>query len=127
CDPACTRGIVNPTHNTYPNGQFTWDHTFSPTIINEFRAGYTSFLNIINTGTPGVPQVTLDDGNAGFGSYNGYPQFFKEHEYSYGDMLSINHGSHNIRIGGDIKRNIENSEFNVARPSYEFFDSIYFA
>ena len=127
CDPACTRGFTNPTDNVYPNGQFSEVHTFSPSVINEFRAGYTSFVQKIGTALPGVPQLTLDDGNAGFGSYNGYPQLFKEHEYSYSDMVSINHGSHNIKVGGDIKRNIENSEFNVARPSYEFSDSIWMA
>jgi hypothetical protein len=127
CDPACTRGFTNPTHNVYPTGQITWDHTFSSRIINELRAGYTGFYQVIGAATAGVPQVTLDDGNAGFGSYNGYPQLFKEHEYSYGDMVSISHGSHNIKIGAEFKRNIENSEFNVARPSYEFTDSIWFA
>jgi len=39
----------------------------------------------------------------------------------------FSHGSHNIKIGADVKRNIENSEFNVARPSYEFTDTIWFA
>ena len=127
CDPACTRGFTNPTHNVYPHGTITWDRTITPKIINEARFGYTGFYQKIGTATPGVPQLTFDDGNAGFGSYNGYPQLFKEHEYSYGDMLSINHGKHNMKIGMDFKRNIENSEFNVARPSYEFFDSIWFA
>ncbi len=127
CDPACTRGFTNPTHNIYPNGVFTWDHTFSAKVINEFRAGYNSSIQIIGASLAGVPQVAFDDGNAGFGSYNGYPQLFKEHQYIYSDMVSINHGSHNFKIGADIKRNIENSEFNVARPSYEFFDTIYFA
>jgi hypothetical protein len=127
CTPNCTRGFVNPTRNIYPNGQFTWDHTFSPRIVNEFRAGYTENNQAISAGLPGVPQVYFDDGTAGFGSYSGYPQFFKEHQYSYGDMVSISKGSHNIKIGVDIKRNIENSVFNVARPSYEFSDSIFFA
>ena len=54
-------------------------------------------------------------------------RFFKEHQYSYSDMVSINKGSHNIKIGVDVKRNIESSEFNVARPSYEFNDTIFFA
>jgi Carboxypeptidase regulatory-like domain/TonB dependent receptor len=127
CDPACTRGFNNPTDNVYPNGQFTWDHTFGTNVVNEFRAGYTSFVQKINASFAGVPQLAFDDGNAGFGSYNGYPQLFKEHEYMYSDMVSINHGSHNIKVGGDVKRNIENSEFNVARPSYEFLDTIWFA
>ncbi len=63
----------------------------------------------------------------GFGSYNGYPQFFKEHDYSYGDMVSISHGNHNMKTGVDFKRNLENSEFDIARGSYYFFDSLYFA
>jgi outer membrane receptor protein involved in Fe transport len=127
CTPACTRGFTNPTHNVYPNGQITWDHTFSSKIINEFRVGYTGFYQEIGTSLPGVPQIGMDDGVSGFGSYNGYPQLFKEHEYSYSDMVSINHGSHNIKIGVDIRRNLENSNFNVARPSYEFFDTMFFA
>ena len=63
----------------------------------------------------------------GFGSYAGYPQFFKEHIYTYSDMVSISHGNHNIKIGADFRRNIENSEFSVARPSYEMFDPLFFA
>ena len=101
--------------------------TISPTVVNEFRAGYTQNNTGIVTNYPGVPQVYFDDGTAGFGSYTGYPQFFKEHDYSYGDMVSISHGKHSIKVGVDIKRNIENSEFNVARPSFEMFDLGYFA
>jgi hypothetical protein len=127
CTPLCSRGFTNPTRNIYPNGQFTWDHTFSPRVVNEFRAGYTENNQRIGAGLPGIPQVGFDDGSVGFGSYAGYPQFFKEHQYSYGDMLSISKGSHNIKIGADIKRNIENSEFNVARPSYYFYDPLFFA
>ena len=42
-------------------------------------------------------------------------------------MVSISHGKHSIKVGVDLKRNIENSEFNVARPSFEMFDLGYFA
>src|SRR5258706_1490575 len=42
-------------------------------------------------------------------------------------MVSISKGKHSIKIGLDVRRNIENSEFNVGRPSYSFFDPIYFA
>ena len=127
CNDACFRGFSNPGQNYLPNAQFSFVHTFSPRIVNEARVGYTQNNTQIGASIPGVPQVFFDDGTAGFGSYNGYPQFFKEHIYSYGDMLSISHGSHSFKIGGDIRRNIENSEFNVARPSYEFFDSVFFA
>ncbi len=127
CQSNCTRGFTNPTRNIFPAGQAVWDHTFSANIVNEARAGYTMNNTGISTGTPGVPSIYFDDSSTGFGSYSGYPQFFKEHIYTYGDMLSINHGSHNLKVGVDIKRNIENSEFNIARPSYEFSDPIFFA
>ena len=127
CDAACTRGFTNPTRNFDPNGQLSYVRTISPTIINEARIGYTQNNLGIVTSKPGVPSIYFDDGTAGFGSYSGYPQFFKEHDYSYGDMVSISHGKHSIKVGVDFKRNLENSRFNVARPSYEMFDPTYFA
>ena len=127
CDSACTRGFSNPSRSFFPNGQLSFVHTFNASIVNELRVGYTQNNTGITTSKPGVPSIYFDDGTAGFGSYSGYPQFFKEHDYSYGDMVSISHGKHSIKVGVDFKRNLENSEFNVARPSYEMFDPIYFA
>lgn len=127
CYSYCTRGFLNPSVDHYPTGQLSWVHTFSPTILNEFRAGYTQLNQAITTSLPGVPAVSFGDGVAAFGSYNGYPQFFKDHEYSYGDMVSISHGNHSFKIGADLRRNLENSQFNVARPSYIFNNPLYFA
>lgn len=127
CNDNCTRGFKNPNNDHFPNGQFNFVHTFSPKILNELKLGYTQNNTEINTNHPGVPDVSFDDGVAGFGSYNGYPQFFKDHVYSYGDMVSINHGNHSFKIGADLRRNLENSEFNVARPSYGFTDPLFFA
>ncbi len=131
CNPACTRGFTNPAVSLFPGGQASWVHTFSPTILNEARVGYQQNRTLISTAIPGVPQIgvggTLDDGTAGFGSYSGYPQFFKEHIYTYSDLVSISHGKHNLKMGVDFRRNIETSEFSVARPSYEFFDPLFFA
>src|SRR5262249_39922656 len=54
-------------------------------------------------------------------------QTFHENVYTYADLVSISHGKHNVRTGADVRRNIENSNFNVGRPSYYFFDSLFFA
>ena len=126
-DTACARNFTNPTKDYFPNGQFSFVHTFSPTLLNEVRLGYTQNNSNIHVSLPGVPSIYFVDGTAGFGSYSGYPQVFKEHDYSYSDMVSISHGNHSIKVGADIKRNIENSEFNVARPSYPFLDPLFFA
>jgi Carboxypeptidase regulatory-like domain/TonB dependent receptor len=120
--------FLNPVLQKYPNGQISYIHTFSPAVLNEFRAGYT--LNVtgdVTTATPGVPDLRFDDSSMGFGSYAGYPQTFHENVYTYSDMVSISHGKHSMKVGVDFRRNIENSEFNVARPSYYFFDPLFFA
>ncbi len=127
CSNSCMRGFTNPQIIRTPNGQFGWVHTFTPTILNEFRAGYSQDVNLINTGQGGVPSTGFDDGSVGFGSYSGYPQFFKENVYTYSDMVSVSHGNHNMKIGVDFRRNIENSEFNVARPQGYFYDPLFFA
>ena len=106
--------FLNPVIQKFPNGQISYVHTFSPAVLNEFRAGYT--LNVtgdVTTATPGVPDLRFDDGSMGFGSYAGYPQTFHENIYTYSDMVSISHGKHSLKAGVDIRRNIENSEFNV--------------
>ena len=127
CNAACTRGFSNPTRNNFPQGSLSWVHTFTPTILNEARLGYLQNNTAITVNAGGVPAIGFADGTAGFGSYNGYPQSFKENIYTYSDMVSIGHGNHNMKIGVDFRRNIENSEFNVARPSYYFYDQIFFA
>jgi hypothetical protein len=120
-------GFKNPQEIYSPNFQASWVHPFSPNWVNEARVGYSRNRNDITTSTPGVPSIGFDDTSAGFGSYSGYPQLFRENVYSYGEMMSFVKGKHNIKAGADFRRNIENSEFSVARPSYYFFDQLFFA
>jgi hypothetical protein len=127
CNAACTRGFSNPNRSNFPQGSLSFVHTFSPSVLNEFRAGYLQNNTIITVKDGGVPAIGFADGTAGFGSYNGYPQGFKENIYTYSDLVSIGHGNHNMKVGVDFRRNIENSEFNVARPSYYFYDQVFFA
>jgi outer membrane receptor protein involved in Fe transport len=125
---AAVRGFSNPTRSNFPAGTASWVHTFSPSVLNEVRAGYVQNNTDITVSTGGVPQVHFSDpSEVGFGSYNGYPQNFKENIYTYSDMVSIGHGNHNFKIGADFRRNIENSEFNVGRSSYYFYDQVFFA
>jgi hypothetical protein len=121
------RGFTNPDNYWQGNAQFSYTHTFSPTLLNEFRAGYASNREGIIPAIPGVPAISFADGGTGFGSYNGYPQIFREHIYTFSDMVSVTAGKHNFKIGFDARRNMENSEFNVGRPSYIFFDQLFFA
>jgi outer membrane receptor protein involved in Fe transport len=127
CTSACSRGFSNPTRGNFPQGSFSFVHTFSPSVLNEFRAGYLQNNLAISVSNGGIPLAGFSDGTALMGSYNGYPQSFKENVYTYSDMISIGHGNHNMKAGVDFRRNIENSEFNVARPSYYFYDQVAFS
>ncbi len=123
------RGFKVPSNYFFPNAALGWVYTISPTFVNEFRAGYTRNVveNIPEPAEFGVPNANFDFAEVGFGAYNGYPQFFIENVFHYSDMVSMVKGKHSLKFGGDYRRNQENSEFNVGRPSYYFFDYLYFA
>jgi hypothetical protein len=117
------RGFLVPQTTSFPSAAFGFVYSLSPAVVNEFRAGYTrnQLSDIPASAQFGVPQVSFDFGEVQFGAYNGYPQ------YNYADMVGIVKGKHSLKLGGEYKRNIENSEFDPGRPSYYFFDMLYFA
>ena len=121
------RGFENPTVLTSPSFQLSFIHTFSPTVVNEFRAGYALNGNVVTVPLPGVPMVGFDDGIVGFGTDKGLPDSTRENTYDYNDVVSITSGKHNLKAGIELRRNIENSDFNAGRPNYSFFDSLFFA
>jgi hypothetical protein len=121
------RSFTSPSTLTTPNFQISFIHTFSPYVLNEFRAGYAQNDSLIAVPLPGVPGIAFDDGTAGFGPDLGNPQSTREHIYSYNDVLSIAHGKHNLKAGGELRRNLENSEMDAGLPTYSFFDPLFFA
>jgi hypothetical protein len=121
------RGFATPSRITTPNFQLSFVHSFTPTVLNELRVGYAGNLNSSGVTLPGIPEIDSDDGTLGFGSYSGYPAFFRESIYSYSDLVSINKGQHTLKIGADVRRNLENSNWDVSRPGYSFFDPLFFA
>src|SRR3989454_2317216 len=122
------RNFVSPFTADYPQFALGWSHTFRPTVLNEFRGGWSrNNTGDVGVNNPGVPQIYFDTGEVEFGNYAGYPQIFHEEIFHFSDMVSVTHGRHNLKFGGEVHRNYENSEFNVGRPSYEFLDSIAFA
>jgi hypothetical protein len=121
------RGFTSPTHDDFPHLALNWTLSISPTVVNEMRAGWNRNVGDIGSNNSGVPEITIDPGEVDFGNYAGYPQIFHEEVFQYADLVSVSHGKHQLKFGGSIQRNYENSEFNVGRPSYEFYDSVSFA
>jgi hypothetical protein len=121
------RGFTSPTHDDFPHLALNWTLSISPTVVNEMRAGWNRNVGDIGSNNSGVPQIAIDSGEVQFGNYAGYPQIFHEEVFQYADLVSVSHGKHQLKFGGSIQRNYENSEFNVGRPYYEFADSVAFA
>lgn len=121
------RGFTNPLTLTTPNFQLSFIHTFTPNFLNEFQAGYALNGSVLTAALPGVPDVVLGDGILGFGNDGAAGQIFQETTYNYSDLVSVTHGKHNLRAGGELRRNIENSNLNAGRPDYVFFDALFFA
>ena len=130
-----------------------WIHIFTPSVINEFRYGYTtsrddSFNPRGNTdfdlSTIGLDAFrVLTDGNrkltareAGLPSINagnfqglaerdGGNGFDDNRLHQYSDAVSVNFGAHTIKVGGEFRRvSLFRGAANVPRGSFSFTDQI---
>jgi hypothetical protein len=99
-------------------------HIFSPTVVNEFRFGLNRSQLSETPGTPGVPWIG-DGLTWGFGGTT--PQLFTENVFAYGDVVNLSKGRHSVKTGVELRRNQENSEYNLGLPGYYFYGLVYFA
>jgi Carboxypeptidase regulatory-like domain/TonB dependent receptor len=91
-----------------------WTHTFSPSLQNLFRLGYTRHVSNFNSpGVQGVPMIfTMGDPLAsGFGANSAYPQLFTENEFLYEDSLTKDVGRHSLKAGLRYMRTRNGSSF----------------
>ncbi|HXF12651.1 MAG TPA: carboxypeptidase regulatory-like domain-containing protein [Terriglobales bacterium] len=121
-----------PAHNTYPTkiAGASFVHTFSPTIINELRFGFSRVR--WNNGIPSDPsglfgltgdqKVGIPFGTQKFVGFTGQsinnnasyigtsanPQFFTDNTFNYYDNLTWQHGRHFLSIGGQATRYQQN-------------------
>jgi hypothetical protein len=116
------------------NDAFTilWNHTFSPTLLNEARANAAGWrwnmvaanphqafgLPVANFGVPGTPSygsISVQSlGTPG-------PSIFNQWTYGYQDILTKVAGRHNLKAGGQVTHlEYLNENVSGARPSYSF-------
>jgi hypothetical protein len=107
-------GVPNDNPNRAQTAGLTWTHTFSPTVLNQFRAGYVRRkANFVDPGTEGIPvMLTIDALASGFGGSNGIPQFFTENQFQYKDDVSVTKGKHGLKFGGEYRRTRNGSSFH---------------
>lgn len=91
----------------------TWTHTFSPSLINIFRAGYLRHVRNFDTpGTSQVPSIYTADNLAGsFGASAALPQYFTENQFQYQDSITKIIGAHTFKGGFQFIRTRNGSSF----------------
>ncbi|WP_348267808.1 carboxypeptidase regulatory-like domain-containing protein [Edaphobacter paludis] len=131
-------GSVRP-YNLYHHAQINdafsviYNHTFSPTLLNEARANAAGWRwNEISTNPQapfGLPSAQVDGlGNlSGSGALSSFgapgPSDFDQWTYSYKDVATKVEGNHTVKFGGELTRlyYLNNPTYAV-RPSYNFYN-----
>jgi hypothetical protein len=109
--------------------QGNWEHTFSPTMINEATFGVSRVEGTLGSGAPvySVPDVGVTginaDGGQAFGV--GFAQGdFIQKNYHWRDVLTRIHGEHTLKFGyeGWYGEDIEPFQGPKSTPSFTFVD-----
>lgn len=134
---------ANLWHHSQVNDAYAvvWNHTFSPTLLNQARANAAGWRWNEVASNPqepfGLPQANIvgnlpgDTSCAGtacaFGSasFNYFgapgPSNFNQWTYSYNDVLTKVAGRHNIKLGGELTRLYYlNNPVYASRPTFDF-------
>ena len=124
---------ANFWHHTQTNDAFSviWNHTFSPTLLNEARANAAGWRYNEVSSNPqapfGLPADDVDSigtiGNQGGFQYFGAPGpgVYNQWTYDYNDILTKVAGRHNIKLGGELTRLYYlNESVYAARPNFGF-------
>ena len=106
--------VTNRSHNIVAG----LTHTFSPTVSNNFVFNLSDFSNVILPATTGVPEIRIL-GSQLWKSGTNYitPQTTFQERYQYRDDLTMVHGNHTFRIGGNYERTSINGQFAFAKPA----------
>jgi len=95
-------------------------HTFSPSVINEFRVGFNRYYNLLPDGGfkyPGLDAfpnlILLDLGGNGLqlGPDSQAPQFTIQNLYQGVDNVSWTRGAHTLKFGGEYRWYISPQSF----------------
>jgi len=119
-------------HHSQINEAFSgiWNHTFSPTLLNEARVNAAGWRwNEINSNPQapvGLPSDRID-GIGSIGSPNSFGpnvgSILNQWTYSFKDVATKIYGRHTIKFGGEVTRLFYLNECaGCGVPSYNFFN-----
>jgi hypothetical protein len=102
-------------------------HTFTPSVLNEFRLGFhrsTTSLDSGNFSFPGLdsfPNIQIGDLNLQVGPDPNGPQFAIQNTYQAIDNVSWTKGNHNFKFGTEFRKYISPQQFiQRSRGDYDY-------
>ena len=102
-------------------------HTFSPSLTNELRLGYSRFTTEADAGNflfPGLgtfPNLVFNDLNVQLGPDPNAPSTTDQNTYEMSENLSWTHKNHSVKLGVEVRRYIAPNTFTQrARGDYEY-------
>lgn len=135
------RGFRAPFVGNFPSILLADTHIFSPTVVNDVRFSFMREYFSVGFDAPGAPNQTsggISSSNYPYISFvNGFtpfggnilvPRYFYFNNYQVADTLSISKGNHDIKVGLDLDRVQENSNYPTSQlGTYTFQDQFTFA
>jgi hypothetical protein len=126
-----TAGFPSTFYQTVPSNNylaaFSEYHTFSPTVVNEFRLGYNRFSNTYPAGNqkfPGLdafPNIVISELGVELGPDPNAPQSAVQNLYQLADNVNWSKGSHTLKFGFDGWKQISPQTFaQKSRGDYEW-------
>ena len=129
-----TAGFPSVFYQTVPYNYylatFSEFHTFSPTLVNEFRFGYNRYSNTYSTPNiswpgldafPNIDVFELGGVNNTFGPDPNAPQSGIQNQYQIAENISWTKGAHSFKFGFDGWKQISPQTFTQrARGDYEW-------
>lgn len=106
-----------------------WNHTFSPSFLNEARANASGWRWNEVTDNPqepfGLPQANINAAGGAAIQFFGAPgpSHLNQWTFGYKDVLTKVLSSHSIRFGGDVTQlHYLQDPVGAARPNYNFYN-----
>jgi hypothetical protein len=115
-------------------GNFNETHIFTPTLLNEFKGGVSQLNgNPENPKQLWVPGITLGNGVSGFpissdSTITNVPGGWWQTNYDYKDTITWVRGTHTLKIGGELRKDVSASGYSTNYiPVYGFNSILDFA
>ena len=120
----CCQGFGSNVDGLEQSHAAGWTHTFGPALVNELRFAFIYWnINTLHLDTGqnrsqalGIPNANRGDlfssglslfdisGYGHLGDSQYVPELATDHTYQFSDTLSLVHGRHTLKFGGDLKR-----------------------